>query len=349
VPGSSLTDAAADVVVIGDGLTGLTAAARLAGAGRRCTVLGGAAPGGLLLSIESVQGLPEHPDGIPGYDLGPIAQEAAMEAGADCRASRALTVAREGPGFVVSTDSGTLRARAVVLAPGCTLRTLGVDGEARLVGKGVSHCASCDAPLLRGRSVAVVGGGDAACQEALTIARHAGTVHLLVRGDRLRARPEWQQRVAGQARIQVRYGVRVDAILGDTVVTGLRLAGVAGPGDTLAVDAVFIYAGLVPDTGWLGDWVPREADGHLVVDDRLCTPLPGLFAAGSARAGSNGQAAQAIDDGHAAADAALAYFDACGDAAPAFVLPAAPPSALPPAPDPVPDPVPGTPSIGQHP
>lgn len=298
-------------MVVGDGLAGLAAAARVAAAGRRCTVFGGAAPGGLLLSIESVEGLPAHPDGIPGYDLGPIAQEAAMDAGADCRALRVRSIRRDGDGFVVAADgAAALRARAVILAPGCRPRALDVDGEARLAGKGVSHCASCDAPLLRGRDAAVVGGGDAACQEALTVARHAATVHLLVRGERMRARPEWQQRVAAQPRIRLRHGVRVEAVVGDLVVTGLRLAGAAVSGETLAVDAVFVYAGLVPDTDWLGDFVPRQADGRLVVDARLRTPLPGVFAAGSARAGSSGQAAQAVDDGDAAADAALAHLDA---------------------------------------
>lgn len=294
-----------DVAIVGGGLAGLTAAAQVAAAGRRCVVLGGVAPGGLLLSIESVQGLPEHPDGIPGYDLGPMAQEAAMEAGADCRASRVTAIERAAGGFRLTTDAGLLQARAVILAPGCTLRPLGVPGEAWLAGKGVSHCASCDAPLLRGREVAVVGGGDAACQEALTVAAFAARVHLLVRGPALRARPAWQARVAAEPRIGIRHGAVVEAILGDVAVTGLRLAG----GETLPVQAVFIYAGLVPATDWLRDVVPLQADGRITVDDGLRTPVPAMFAAGSARAGSSGQAAQAVDDGHAAARAALAHLD----------------------------------------
>ncbi len=294
-----------DVAVVGDGVAGLAAAGRVAAAGRRCVVFGGAAPGGLLLSIESVQGLPEHPDGIPGYDLGPMAQEEAMEAGADCRASTVQAITRDAADFVLDTDDGPVRARALILAPGCTLRALGIDGEQRLFGKGVSHCASCDAPLLRARRVAVVGGGDAACQEALTIAQFASEVHLLVRGDRLRARDAWQQRVGTQPGIRIRHGVRVEAVLGDDVVTGVRL----DDGTTLAVDAVFVYAGLVPNTACLGELVPRDAGGRLLVDERMNTPLPGAFAAGGARAGSSGQAAQAIDDGRAAAASALAFLD----------------------------------------
>jgi thioredoxin reductase (NADPH) len=300
-----MKDVDVDIAVIGGGLAGLNAGLAAAQAGRSCTVFCGAAPGGLLLSIEAVQGLPEHPEGVPGYDLGPMTQEAAMDAGADCLSADAESVVRDGERWVVRCAEGTVRARAVILAPGSHLRTLGVPGEDRLVGKGVSHCASCDAPMLRGRAVAVVGGGDAACQEALTIAAHAGQVHLLVRGAALRARPAWQQRVAAQPKITPRFGSVVEEILGEQAVSGVRLAG----GDSLAVDAVFAYAGLVPHTAWLGGLVPLDADGHIPVDADLRTAVPGLFAAGTARAGHSGQAADAVADGIAAAQAAHRYLD----------------------------------------
>ena len=289
-----------DVAVIGGGLAGLSAALEAARLGLRTVNWAGAAPGGLLLSIESVQGLPEHPDGIAGYDLGPMTQEAAMEAGADCRSAEVLGLTREGAHWRVEAEDGAVRARAVILATGSTLRHLGVPGEEAFAGKGVSHCASCDAPMLRGRAVAVVGGGDAACQEALTIAAHAARVHLLVRGTSLRARPEWQARVAAQPRIEVQTGASVVAIAGESTVTGVRLA----DGSELAVDAVFIYPGLEPQTAWLSGLVPLAPDGRVVVDPNLATALPGLFAAGCCRAGSSGQAAQAQSDGAAAARAA---------------------------------------------
>lgn len=294
-----------DIAVVGGGLAGLTAALTAARLGHRCIVFCGAAPGGLLLSIESVQGLPEYPDGIPGYDLGPMAQEAAMDVGADCRSVEAERVVRDGGRWVVTSADGSVHARAVILAPGSHLRKLNVPGEERLVGKGVSHCASCDAPMLRGRSVAVVGGGDAACQEALTIAQFAGQVHLLVRGTALRARPEWRQRVAEQTKILPRFGTVVEEILGETAVSGVRLAG----GQSLAVDAVFVYAGLVPHTAWLGELVPLDDERRIVVDADLCTTAPGLFAAGTARAGHSGQAADAVADGAAAAQSAHQFLE----------------------------------------
>jgi thioredoxin reductase (NADPH) len=311
-----------DIVVVGGGLAGLHAAARAAQLGHRTIAYTGPAPGGLLLSIESVQGVPDHPEGIPGYDLGPMAQEAAMDAGADCLAEEATRIERTASGWRVTGESTTAEARAVVLAMGSRLRALGVPGEERLVGKGVSHCASCDGPMLRGRAVAVVGGGDAACQEALTLAAFAGRVHLLVRGGALRARPAWRERVAQQPKIDVRFGAVVEEIVGDAAVSAVRLAG----GALLPVDAVFVYAGLVPANALLwpgaggepgrdadrtcdhpserGALVALAADGRVLVDDALHTCAPGAFAAGTLRAGHDGQAAQAIADGTAAAESA---------------------------------------------
>jgi thioredoxin reductase (NADPH) len=294
-----------DIAVVGGGLAAMSAALQAVRLGRRCTVLTGPTPGGLLLSIESIQGLPGHPDGIAGYDLGPMTQEAAMDAGAECITADADRLQRDGEQWIVHSTDGVVRAPVVILASGGHLRSLGLDSEERLFGKGVSHCASCDAPLLRNRPVAVVGGGDAACQEALTLAAHASEVHLLVRSDALVAQKFWRERVAAQPKIAVRFGVTVEAIVGEHAVRAVRLAG----GGELAVDAVFVYAGVVPNTGFLGDTVPLDASGHVVVDAMLRTPVPGLLAAGCVRAGSSGQAAGAGADGIAAAFTAHQYLN----------------------------------------
>ena len=293
-----------DIAVIGGGLAGLSAALQAARLGRRCTVFTGATPGGLLLAIESIQGMPGYPEGIPGYDLGPMTLEAAMDAGAQCVAAEADKLERDGDDWIVHSAEGSVRAPAVILAPGGRLRTLGVEGEQRLFGKGVSHCASCDAPLLRNRPVAVVGGGDAACQEALTLAAHASAVHLLVRGRALRAQKFWRDRVAAQPRIQVRFGAAVQEVLGDTAVRAVRLTD-----GELAVDALFVYAGLLPNTGFLAGTVALDAGGWIAADPLLCTAAPGLLAAGFVRVGNSGQAVGAAADGIAAAFTAHRYLD----------------------------------------
>ena len=294
-----------DIAVVGGGLAGLSAALQAARLGRRCSVFTGAAPGGLLLAIESIQGLPGHPEGIPGYDLGPMTLEAAMDAGAECITAEADKLERDGERWVVHSAEGAVTAPVVILACGGHLRTLGVAGEERLVGKGVSHCASCDAPLLRNRPVAVVGGGDAACQEALTLAAHVSEVHLLVRAGALGAQKFWRDRLAAQPKIKVRFAATVEEILGESAVRGVRLNGA----DELLVDAVFVYAGLVPNTGFLGGTVPLDPDGRIVVDAMLSTSTPGLLAAGCVRSGSSGQAASAAADGVSAAFTAHRYLD----------------------------------------
>jgi len=161
-----------DLVVIGGGVAGLTAGLTSARLGWNTKVLTGVALGGNLVSIERIDGYPGFPDGIPGYDLGPIIQEQAVGAGAEFAATEASALHAGEGHWRVTTGEGDLQARTVVIATGTTLKTLGIPGEEQFHGKGVSHCASCDAPLLRNRVVGVVGGGDSALQEALTLAQH---------------------------------------------------------------------------------------------------------------------------------------------------------------------------------
>ncbi len=306
-----------DIAVVGGGIAGLGAALQAACLGRRCAAFTGGVPGGLLLSIESIQGLPGHPEGIAGYELCPMTQEQAMDAGAQCLPDEAAALVPTGNGWIVRGVAGSergaessVRARCVILAPGSRLRELDVPGEQRLAGKGVSHCASCDAPLLRGRAVAVVGGGDAACQEALTLAAHAAEVHLLVRGAALRAQAVWQARIQAQRKIVCHLQVRVEAILGDATVRALDLSGAHADGmSELAVDAVFVYAGLTPNTAFLDGVAPLDAQGRIIVDATLRSPVRGLLAAGNARAGACGQATGAAADGQAAAWAAHRFLE----------------------------------------
>ena len=176
-----------DVVVAGGGIGGLTAALHAARAGRSTLVLGGRAPGGLLLSIEQIEGVPGFPEGVAGYELCPMLQEQAADTGADVRMAELAAIEPADDGWRLQTDDGDVHARAVILATGARLKTLGVDGEERLRGRGVSQCASCDAPLMRDRTVGVVGGGDSALQEALALAEAVAEVIVLHRGDALSA------------------------------------------------------------------------------------------------------------------------------------------------------------------
>ena len=183
-----------DVAIAGGGIGALTAAVHSARMGRSTLVLGGRAPGGLLLSIERIEGVPGFPEGVAGYELCPMLQEQAADDGAEVRMADLEGLEPRGRGLAAARRAtARSQARAVILATGARLRSLGVDGEERLQGRGVSHCASCDAPLMRDRTVGVVGGGDSALQEALTLADAVGEVIVLHRGDALTAQAAYRE------------------------------------------------------------------------------------------------------------------------------------------------------------
>jgi thioredoxin reductase (NADPH) len=296
-----------DIVVIGGGIAGLSAGLTAARAGRKTCVLTGPALGGQLLSIERIDGYPGFPEGVPGYDLCPMVQEQAVAVGAEFSASQAAGLHPADGGWRVTAGRDQLDARAVVIATGATLKTLGAPGEKEFLGKGVSHCASCDAPLLRGRTVAVVGGGDSALQEALTLAQHAGRVIIFHRGTSFSAQAAYRQAVQEQSRIEVRFGTIVDEVVGSGAVTGVRTRGADGSSKLVEAAALFVYVGLAPATAWLEGVVGRDASGRIPVDDAMRTNVPGLLAAGTVRSGSAGRAAAAAGDGAAAAVAADQY------------------------------------------
>jgi thioredoxin reductase (NADPH) len=297
-----------DVIVAGGGIGGLTAAVHAARVGRSTLLLGGNAPGGLLLSIERIEGVPGFPEGVPGYDLCPMLQEQAEEAGVQVRMTELTGLEQAEDGWRLTADDGELQARAVILATGARLKHLGVPGEERLQGRGVSHCASCDAPLLRDRTVGVIGGGDSALQEALTLADTVAEVIVLHRGDELDAQDTYRRRVEEHPKITVRYRTVVEEILGDDKVAGVRAHDLAtDTADELELGGVFVYVGLQPNTELLDDRLELDAEQRIATDAVMRTELPGLFAAGIVRRGSLGQAAISAGDGANAAKAADRY------------------------------------------
>jgi thioredoxin reductase (NADPH) len=352
-----------DVVIAGGGLAGLTAALVAARHGLRALVLEPAVPGGHLVNVAKIEDFPGFPEGVAGYDLGPIVQEQAERAGAAFRLAEALAL-ESSPPFAplsrpfrdfrgpndlrtpndlhgpndqrdpnaspseasettglrdrarsqqdelwrVDTTDGPVVARAVIVATGSRLRDLGIPGEARLIGRGVSHCATCDGPLFRNKVVGVVGGGDSACQEALTLAEYAARVILLTRARALAGQSVYQQRLAERPTIERQVNALVEEVLGETAVTGLRWRNLAtGQTETLDLAGLFVYVGLEPNTRILADLVPLDPAGHVLTDVWMRTERPGLFAAGDIRQGSARQAISAAGDGATAAVAAYRY------------------------------------------
>ena len=297
-----------DLLIVGGGVAGLTAAMTAARTGRTTRVLTGESLGGHLVSIERIDGYPGFPDGIPGYDLCPIIQEQAVGAGAEFTASEATALHAEDGSWRVITSQGDERARAIVIATGTTLKTLGIPGEEQFRGKGVSHCASCDAPLLRNRIVGVVGGGDSALQEALTLAQHASRVIILHRGTAFSAQVAYVQQVQQNPKIEVRFNTIVEEAIGNGGLKSVRTRTVTdGTTGEIEVAGLFVYVGLAPATTLVNGLLALDAFRRIPVNDEMRSSVRGLFAAGTVRSGSAGRAASAAGDGATAALSADRY------------------------------------------
>jgi thioredoxin reductase (NADPH) len=294
-----------DLIIAGGGIAGLSAGVTSARLGRKTAILTGDLLGGQLMSVEKIEGLPGHPDGIAGYDLCPIMQDQAVAAGAEFVMSALVRLDPLGSKWRVASGEGDLIAPAIVLATGSQFKKLEVPGEERLTGNGVSHCATCDAPLLRGRTVAVVGGGDSAMQEALTLAEFASKIILFHRGNALKGQMCYRERVTAHPKIEIRPNTVVTEILGETAVTGVRTQDLgSGALDDVETAAVFAYVGLRPNTAFLRSLLGLDSAGRLPTDALTRTELPGIFAAGTIRAQSPCRAASAAGDGATAAVAA---------------------------------------------
>lgn len=303
-----------DIVVAGAGIAGLTAAIHSARLGRKTLLLTGNVPGGLLLSINKIDGYPGFPEGVPGYDLCPMAQEDAVAAGAELVGGELTEIGERDGQYLLTAGSDEYLARALIIATGARLKTLGVPGEEKFTGKGVSHCASCDAPVLRGKNVAVIGGGDSALQEALTLAEAVAQVTILQQGETLTAQTVYQRLVEENPVISVRCNTVVEEILGEDAVTAVRIRDVnADSTEELEVSAVFIYIGLQPNTDFLHEQLALDESGRILTDNHLRTQSRGILAAGIVRSGAAGQAVGSAGDGATAARAADRYLTETGE------------------------------------
>ncbi len=299
-----------DTVVVGGGVGGLTAALFAARSGCSTLVLVSAIPGGQLATIDRVEDFPGFLDGVAGYELGPTIQEQAANAGAEFQMAEAQGIEAVDGAWRLRTSDGELQARTVIIAAGSRPRELGVPGEERLRGRGVSHCASCDGPLLRGKVVTVVGAGDSGLQEALTLAGFASEVLVVHRSEQPRALEVYQRRVGETPNVRLQGGTVVEEILGEELVSGVRLRPAAsGEATALETSAVFIYIGLSPNTAFVRDTLHLDEAGRIPTDVWMRTALPGVFAVGDIRSDSASQAITAAGDGATAAVAARRYLD----------------------------------------
>ena len=290
-----------DVLVIGGGLAGLNAAHHAALRGLSVASLDdGGHMGGLVMNVGRIDGYAAA-GAVSGIELAAAQLEAIVELGVEIVPDRAAGLTLDGGIVAVTTGSGVHRAKTVVLASVARLKSLGVPGEQALFGRGVSQCADCDAGFFVDQKIVVVGGGDAALQEALHLSDYVSGITLVTRGDALRAKQSYVALAADNPKFEFRWSTQVTEILGGDGVEGVRVTPAGGvDAQEIACSGVFVFVGLEPSVCTLPDNIERNANGFIVTDPNFQTSVPGVYAVGAVRAGYSGQLASAVGEAAAA-------------------------------------------------
>jgi thioredoxin reductase (NADPH) len=297
------TDQVRDVIIVGSGPAGYTAAVYSARANLKPLVIEGVQYGGALMNTTEVENYPGFVDGIQGPDLMDHMRKQAVRFGAELISDDATVLDLTGDTKLVTVGGETHLARTVILAMGSAYRKLGVPNEDRLMGHGVSACATCDGFFFRSQDIAVVGGGDSAMEEATFLTRFADRVHLLHRRDAFRASKIMQERALSNDKIQVHWNTVVDDVLGADKVTGLTVRDtVSGEGSTLGVTGVFVAIGHDPRSELVRGQVDLDDEGYVLVEAASTrTNLTGVYACGDLVDHTYRQAITAAGTGCAAA------------------------------------------------
>ncbi len=299
-----------DVIVIGAGPAGMCAALYGGRSMLRTALIERGAPGGELLNTELIEDYIGF-ESVKGHELADKMAAHALKFGAEMITDTVLTVEKRDDGwFNVTAESGeTYESPAVIFTAGGTPTRLGIPGEVEYAGKGVSYCAVCDGHFFRGEILAVVGGGDAACEEADFLTRYASKVYLIHRRHEFRASPIVQKKVFDNPKIEVIWDTIVDRVEGDAgAVRHLELRHAnTGEKRRLKVGGIFVFIGFKPNTGIIKGHFQHDAGGYAVTDDRMMTTIKGLFAAGDVRAQLTRQVTTAVGDATTAAIAASKY------------------------------------------
>jgi len=292
-----------EVAIVGGGPAGLTAGIYVSRARMDAVLVEKQSPGGAPALTERIENYPGFPEGISGFDLMDRMRRQAEGFGLNIIPFNPLKGLRdEGEVKVLVTDEGELRANAVILATGMRPAALGVPGEEKFHGRGVSYCATCDAAFFKGATVAVIGGGNSAVEEALFLTRFADKVILVHRRDRLRAGKILQERILGHPKVEIKWKRVVKEIKGEDKVSGLVLQDVDGQGEEeVDVDGIFLYVGNLPNTEEVRGVVELDQKGFIITARSMQTSVEGIFAAGDVRSGAVWQVASAVGDGVRAA------------------------------------------------
>lgn len=303
-----MVDKIYDVAIVGGGPAGYTAALYATRAGLDTVLIEKLSAGGQMTETAQIDNYPGFPDGVDGFTLGAAMQQGAVRFGCEVLSNEVLSFSLAEPVKTVKTDAGELRAKAVILAMGATHRHLGIEGEQALVGRGLGYCAACDGMFFRGKTVAVVGGGNSAAADALYLSRICKKVYLIHRRDALRATKIYHEPLMQAQNVEFKWNSRVVELLAEGRLTGAVIESTEGGArETLALDGLFISIGRTPTTDLVKGQVALDEAGYVVADETTKTSLAGVFAVGDVRTKALRQIVTATADGAVAAHFAQEY------------------------------------------
>lgn len=297
-----------EVLIIGAGPAGMTAAIYAARAGYKTAILEHGVPGGQAATTDVIENYPGFPEGISGPELMMKFFEQTQTFGVELIYEQVQSLEVTGDIKRVITDKQTIEAKTVVIASGAKPRTLGVANEGRLRGRGVSYCATCDGFFFKDQPVAVVGGGDTAVEEAMYLTKMCSSVTLIHRRDELRANKLAQSRALANEKLHILYDTVVDEIVGDEKVTQLKLRNKkTDETSQLDINGVFIFVGYLPNDAFLPPELEVNQQGYIITDEEMATNIPGVFAVGDVRQKKLRQVTTAVGDGGAVMHAIEEY------------------------------------------
>lgn len=301
-----------DMVIIGGGPGGYTAALYAARAGLRVVVLEKLSAGGQMALTQEIDNYPGFEDGIDGFELGEKMQNQAQRFGAETEYAEVTALDLAAEPKVIETSEGTFYAKTVVIATGANPRELGLAGERELVGRGLAYCAACDGMTVRGKTAVVVGGGNSAVEDALLLSRIARKVILVHRRDTLRATKVYHEPLLKAENVEFFWNTAVEELLWEKKLTGVRLRELkTGQLSQLACDGVFVSIGRTPVTELVRGQLALDENGYIVADETTRTSLPGVFAVGDVRTKLVRQVVTAVSDGAVAVHLAEEYLASC--------------------------------------
>ena len=296
------------VVIIGGGPAGLTAGLYCARSRFDPLLIEEGIIGGQITNAERVENYPGFPKGISGTELGQLIHKQATSYGSETLLAEVTKVVPGQKHNLVNTSEGDFIAESIIIASGAQFRKLGTPGEDRFVGKGVSYCATCDGPLFKGKTVAVIGGGDSAVTEALYLSKFASSVNIIHRRGQLRASKIFEERAMAEPKIDFIWDTVVTQIEGDGVVRQLTLKNTKNDRiSILEIAGVFVAIGSKPNSAQWRALLPLDEEGYIITNELMETKIPGIFAAGDIRHNSARQVITAAGDGAAAAISAARF------------------------------------------